>query len=56
MRKTHQYISNIQNLIQQVLETQMDNVDEAGAIVADTVMSKGFVLQGWWAGKDLPHS
>lgn len=43
MRKTLQYISNIQNLINQVLETQMDKVDEAGAIVAKTVMSNGFV-------------
>jgi len=43
MRKTHQYITNIQNLINQVLETQMDNIDEAGAIVAKTVMSNGFV-------------
>ena len=43
MRKTHQYISNIQNLIKQVLETQMDNIDEAGAIVAETVMKNGYV-------------
>ena len=43
MRKTHQYISNIQNLIKRVLETQMDIIDEAGAIVAETVMSNGFV-------------
>jgi len=43
MRKTHQYISNIQNLINRVLETQMDIIDEAGAIVAETIMSNGFV-------------
>jgi uncharacterized phosphosugar-binding protein len=43
MRKTHQYITNIQNLIKRVLETQMDIIDEAGAIVAETVMSNGFV-------------
>ena len=43
MRKTLQYISNIQNLIKQVLETQMDNIDEAGAIVAESVMKNGFV-------------
>ena len=43
MRKTHQYISNIQTLINRVLETQMDNVDAAGAIVAETVMRNGFV-------------
>ena len=43
MRKTHQYITNIQNLINGVLETQMDKIDEAGAIVAETLMSDGFV-------------
>jgi len=43
MRKTHQYISNIQNLINRVLETQMDKIDEAGAVVAETIMSNGFV-------------
>jgi len=43
MRKTHQYITNIQNQINLVLETQMDKIDEAGAIVAETLMSKGFV-------------
>jgi uncharacterized phosphosugar-binding protein len=43
MRKTHQYITNIQNLINQVLETQMDKIDEAGAVVAETIMSNGFV-------------
>ena len=43
MRKTHQYISNIQNLINRVLETQMGNIDEAGAIVAETLTNDGFV-------------
>ena len=43
MRKTHQYITNIQNLINRVLETQMDIIDEAGAIVAETIMSNGYV-------------
>ena len=43
MRKTHQYITNIQNLINRVLETQMDIIDEAGAIVAETLMSDGYV-------------
>lgn len=43
MRKTLQYIANIQNLINQVLETQMDKIDEAGKIVANTVMNNGFV-------------
>jgi uncharacterized phosphosugar-binding protein len=43
MKKTHQYISNIQNLINRVLETQMENIDTAGAIIAETVMNQGFV-------------
>jgi len=43
MRKTLQYITNIQNLINHVLETQMDIIDEAGAIVAESIMSNGFV-------------
>ena len=43
MRKTLQYITNIQNLINRVLETQMDIIDEAGAIVAETIMSNGYV-------------
>jgi len=43
MKQTQQYISNIQNLITQVLSTQMDNIDAAGAIIAETVMNKGFV-------------
>jgi uncharacterized phosphosugar-binding protein len=43
MRKTHQYIENVQNLITRVLETQMDRIDEAGAIVAEAVMKNGFV-------------
>jgi len=43
MRKTLQYISNIQDLINIVLETQMDKIDEAGAVVAETLMSNGFV-------------
>ncbi len=38
-----QYIANIQNLINRALETQMDRVDEAGVIVANTVMNNGFV-------------
>ena len=43
MRKTHQYITNIQNQINLVLETQMDKIDEAGVIVAKALMSNGFV-------------
>jgi len=43
MRKIHQYITNIQKLINRVLETQMDKIDKAGAIVADSLMNDGFV-------------
>jgi uncharacterized phosphosugar-binding protein len=43
MRKTHQYINNIQKLINLVLETQMGKIDEAGAIVAGTLINDGFV-------------
>jgi len=43
MRKTLQYIANMQTLINQVLETQMEKIDEAGTIVANTVMNNGFV-------------
>ncbi len=43
MRKTHQYITNIQNQINLVLETQMDKIDDAGVIVAKALMSNGFV-------------
>ena len=43
MRKTHQYITNIQNLINRVLETQMEKIDEAGALVAETIMRNGYV-------------
>lgn len=43
MRKTLQYIANIQKLIQEALDTQMDKVDEAGALVANAIMNKGFV-------------
>jgi len=43
MRKTLQYIANMQTLINQVLATQMDQVDEAGTIIANTVMNNGFV-------------
>jgi uncharacterized phosphosugar-binding protein len=43
MRKTHQYITNIQNQINLVLETQMDKIDDAGVIVAKALMNNGFV-------------
>lgn len=43
MRKTLQYITIIQDLIKGVLETQMDKIDEAGAILAESLMNEGFV-------------
>lgn len=43
MRKTLQYITIIQDLIKRVLETQMDKIDEAGAILAESLMNDGFV-------------
>jgi uncharacterized phosphosugar-binding protein len=43
MSKVIQYINNIQNLIQRVLETQITQIEQAGSIVADTVMKVGFV-------------
>jgi uncharacterized phosphosugar-binding protein len=43
MRKTLEYIANIQNLINRVLETQLDNIDAAGAILAQTIENNGFV-------------
>lgn len=43
MRKTLEYIANIQNLINRVLETQLDNIDAAGAILAETIENNGFV-------------
>lgn len=43
MRKTKQYLANIQNLINQLLDTEMDKIDEAGAIVANTLMNGGYV-------------
>lgn len=43
MSKVIDYISNIQHLINRVLETQMEQIVQAGDIVADTVMHQGFV-------------
>ena len=43
MKKTHQYIANIQKLIAQVIETQLDNIEAAGAVVAETIMKQGYV-------------
>jgi uncharacterized phosphosugar-binding protein len=43
MSKIIDYISNIQNMIHRVLETQMEPIVQAGSIVADSVMHQGFV-------------
>lgn len=43
MSKIVQYIHNLQNLINRVLETQLSAIEQAGSIVATTVMSDGFV-------------
>ena len=43
MKKVEQYIANIQKLIDRVLETQMDNIQQAGSLVAETVMNDGYV-------------
>jgi len=43
MKKTQEYIENVQKLVGRVLETQMDKIDQAGKIVADTVMNDGYV-------------
>jgi uncharacterized phosphosugar-binding protein len=43
MRKIVDYITNVQNLINQILETQLENIEAAGAIVAQTIERDGFV-------------
>jgi len=43
MKKVEQYIGNIQKLINGVLETQMENIHQAGMIVSETVMNEGYV-------------
>ena len=43
MRKTVEYMTQIQQMVGQVMDTQLKQIDEAGAIVADTVMGQGFV-------------
>lgn len=43
MTRVIDYINNIQHLINRVLETQMEQIEQAGGIVADTVMHGGFV-------------
>ena len=43
MKKTIQYIENIQNPISRALETQLDNIGQAAEIVARTIMDGGLV-------------
>lgn len=43
MKKTAAYLQNIQQLITRVLETQMEAIEAAGSMVAETVMAEGFV-------------
>ena len=43
MSKVVQYIGHIQQLVQQVLDTQLSAIEQAGGIVAETVMNEGFV-------------
>lgn len=43
MKKTIQYIENIQNLVSRALETQLDNIGQAAEIVARTIMDGGLV-------------
>lgn len=43
MRKAQQYIAHVQHLIQRVMDSQMDNIEAAGTVVADTVRRDGLV-------------
>lgn len=43
MTKAQQYISNLQDLISRVLETQMEHIEAAGNIIAETLLHQGFV-------------
>lgn len=43
MSKIQQYIQNIQALIQRAHDTQLASINQAGTIVANTVMRNGFV-------------
>jgi uncharacterized phosphosugar-binding protein len=43
MKKAIQYIQNLQSLMASALETQLDNIEKAAAIVANTVMNEGIV-------------
>lgn len=43
MKKVEQYIANIQKLINGVLETQMEPIEQAGILVSDTIMNEGYV-------------
>ena len=43
MKKTIQYIENIQKLVSRALETQLENIGQAAEIVARTIMDGGLV-------------
>ncbi len=43
MKKAIQYIENVQRLVAKALETQLDNIEQAAQIVANTVMNGGYV-------------
>ena len=43
MKNNIHYLSHIQHLISRVVETQLEAIEAAGAIVAETIMTSGFV-------------
>jgi uncharacterized phosphosugar-binding protein len=43
MKKAIQYMENIRNLVSGAIETQLDNISQAAAIVAQTIMDGGIV-------------
>jgi uncharacterized phosphosugar-binding protein len=43
VEKVQQYFSTLKSLVDRALETQMQNIHEAGTIVANTVMKNGYV-------------
>jgi uncharacterized phosphosugar-binding protein len=43
MTTVRKYIENIQNLITLIIDTQLDKIDAAGEIVAETIIKQGYV-------------
>lgn len=43
MKKAKEYIANVQKLINGVLETQITNIEQAGDVVAETIMKDGYI-------------